>query len=532
MGSLGSGAPDVFVTISDWSNFTRQALKGYLLLEGKCERGPIGTAVLCSDFTDFRMTYGWLIDGSDFAYLVKRAMSYGARVVVNRIAHYEDPADPTTLTATRGEATLVDRADPAKSTLGITAINEGAWSRKIKWTVTDGTINPSTEFNLIIEIEDDLFVEREFYPNHTMETILDAVNGVSKIVTIADLDSDTEAPRNRPANGTGNLAEGDDGLTGLNAADYIGDESVGTGLYAFDEISYGRMLGVPECVDLDGTGPETVQAAVQTYCNTHRRQMMFALHSSLMALTPQDAADYRNGTGKWEYAPINDWCGAMFYGDLKVLDPRTGNKLTYINPIGDVGGAIAKGNSENRAYTPVAGSKYGILSDVSGVRYNVGPIGKRGHADILAEAQINPVVVTSRGCYIEGINTLQRESTQLQNIPTAWLLMAMKETLYEMLPSFQYMPINPRTCRLMASELDPWLAGLVAEEGLYAYDLQCDQNATSIANMTVNKLETIRQGILKGRVLIQPTVYAKWIGFTIGVGSPGVTLDYFETETL
>ena len=102
MGSLGSGAPDVFVTISDWSNFTRQALKGYLLLEGKCERGPIGTAVLCSDFTDFRMTYGWLIDGSDFAYLVKRAMSYGARVVVNRIAHYEDPADPTTPRARSG----------------------------------------------------------------------------------------------------------------------------------------------------------------------------------------------------------------------------------------------------------------------------------------------------------------------------------------------------------------------------------------------------------------------------------------------
>ena len=536
MGSIGSGASGVYVTIRDYSGFSRQALKGFVMMEGVCVRGPVNKATLCSDYEEFQQTFGGLHSTYDFPYLVKRAMSYGARVVVNRIAHYEDPADPTTLTATRGEATLVDRADPAKSTLGITAINEGAWSGKIKWTVTDGTINPSTEFNITFRNDSDAHVTPETYQNASMDPsaanyILKLVNGVSKIVTLAELGDGTDYAERRPATGTGYLSEGDDGLEDLNANDYIGDEAAGLGLYSFDEIDYSMLLSVPECIELDSPGPEAVQAAVTTYCSEHRLKMVYGINAIPLGLTPSEARDYRNGVSP-SYTPINDWTQGIFYGDISVLDPRTGTSLTYVNPLGDVCGAIARGHSDRREWFPVAGWRYSLLHDVYGIRYNLAPVGKRGQADILADAQVNMIVSDESGAYIDGMATMQRAASTLSNETTAWLVMVMKKALYKYGRGYLYLPIGPSTWQLMANELDPWLAGLKGDYGFYAYDLQCDQYAPDIYNGKLNKPETIEQGILYAQIAIKPTSWSKWVGFTVSLTKLTAKFEDFETLSL
>ncbi|MEI6633736.1 MAG: hypothetical protein WCP22_07955 [Chlamydiota bacterium] len=498
------------------------------MFPGYFKRGPMG-AYPCSSWGDVLARYGDIMDDYDSAYLVKRLMTlYGARAIVNRLAHYEDPSDVTSLTATCGTATLVDRAGSPLPTLGITVIGPGSHSANIKWTVTDGTINPTTEFNITFEDEDDSRVVPEGYQNCTIANVLDKVNGVSKIVTLADLESATVAPDNRPANGTGNLSEGDDGLTNLNAADWIGDEAAGTGLYAFDDYDQSMLLVAPESVLLSGAGPETVQAAVQTYCNTHRKQLVFAIHTPPDGLIPTDAADYRNGKGKWDYTPINDWCGAMYWGDLAVLDPRTGNKLVYINPAADVAGRIARAHVEKKEWFAAAGPKFGNLKEVHGVRYNLGPVAKEGYRDILAEAQVNPIIVDEDGCYIDGIRTLQRETTQLQNSPVAWLMMVMKKALYKYARSYRYYKIGPATWALMYSELNPWLAQLKKELGFAEYYLQVDQDAPDIMSGKINTPETIERGILMGDIAVKPIPDAQWVGFVVGITKLSMTFEDYE----
>jgi hypothetical protein len=529
---LGSGASGVFISVRDYSGFSAMQLKGFVMFEGVFERGPIGSVTLCSDLTDLRRNYGWLIDGYESVYLAKRAMSYGAQLIVNRVAHYTDPADRTTLTATKGVGTLVDRAGSPGDTLGIAAINEGAWSGGLRWTVTDGTINPTTEFNITFSHDTDDFIISETYENASMDPaeanyILTLVNGPSKIVTVSDEGDGTDYAERRPATGTGLLAEGDDGLAGLNGADYVGDDAANTGLYTLDSVDYSKLLVVADAEKLEDPGLSTVHSGMKTYCKTHRLETVFGILVTPMGLDPQDAADYRNGVDP-VYTPINDWTVGMFWGDLGVVNPRTGNSIVYVSPAGDVAGAMARGHKDRNEHIAVAGPRYALLNDVHDIRYNVGPIGKRGQADILAMSQVNPLVFTDEGAYIDGIATLQRNATQLSNITTAMTIMVMKTALWKYGRSYCYMKIGPVVWKLMAAEIEPWLASLVEAQGLYDYYWNSDQNAPDIYSGTINKRETIERGLLLGDAAIKATVDAKWVGFTITLAKLFAQFQDFE----
>lgn len=534
MVTLGSGAPGEVVTVRDYSGYTATALKGYVLFPGIFTRGPMG-ARLGGSWSDILATYGDIMDNYDSIYLVKRMMSlYGAKPIICRIAHYTDPADATSCTATCGAATLVDRAGAPGSTLGITAIGPGADSANLRWTVTDGTINPATEFNLVIEHDTDTHVATEVYKNASMDPaaanyILTLVNDVSVIATLADLGAGTDYTERRPAVGTGVLSAGDDGLTGLNAADWIGDEAAGTGFYAFDEFDEAMLIVAPESSLLSTTGPAAVQAGLQTYCNTHRKQLVFAIHTPPDGLIATDAADFRNGVGDWDHTPINDWCGAMYWGDLEVLDPRTGSKTVYINPAADVAGRIAKSHIQRKEWFEVAGPKLGNLdASVLGVRYNIGPECKEAYRDILANAQVNPIVKDSDGCYIDNFSTLQRTSTQLQNCSTAWLIMVMKKALLKYAKGYRAYKICPTTWQLMDAELRPWLTQLQLDLGFASFYLNVDANAPNIESGTINTTTTIEQGILMGDIAVKPIPSAKWVGFYLSITKLSMTFQDYE----
>ena len=67
-------------------------------------------------------------------------------------------------------------------------------------------------------------------------------------VILEDLESATAAPGDRPALGSGILTAltgGDDGLTGLSDADYIGVQARRTGMYVFDEVDDALQLATP-----------------------------------------------------------------------------------------------------------------------------------------------------------------------------------------------------------------------------------------------------------------------------------------------
>ena len=129
----------------------------------------------------------------------------------------------------------------------MSAINEGKWGEGLTVQIADGTLDPAGEFNIAVSIKGEIV---EVFKNLSMDEskpnhVEIAVNEVSEYITVEDLSATANAAQDRPAVGTFSLAAGDDGVTGLTDADYIGDSSLHTGLYAFDEIDALNLLLVP-----------------------------------------------------------------------------------------------------------------------------------------------------------------------------------------------------------------------------------------------------------------------------------------------
>ncbi|MCP3104520.1 phage tail sheath protein [Myxococcus sp. K15C18031901] len=80
---------------------------------GLAERGPIGQAVLCTSFEEYRATFGGFTPDSDLALA---AMGFfengGSHLWVVRTAHYEDASNPDSHTATRAAAALTTGGGP------------------------------------------------------------------------------------------------------------------------------------------------------------------------------------------------------------------------------------------------------------------------------------------------------------------------------------------------------------------------------------------------------------------------------------
>src|SRR4051812_1411956 len=75
---------------------------------GVTERGPIGSAVLCTDFVEYQANFGGYTANGDVAPCAKQFFDNGgARLVVGRTVHFTDANDPTTKASDKGTVTLL-----------------------------------------------------------------------------------------------------------------------------------------------------------------------------------------------------------------------------------------------------------------------------------------------------------------------------------------------------------------------------------------------------------------------------------------
>ena len=121
---------------------------------GKAERGPHGTALMVTSFTEFQANFGGFLEDS---YLAHAALSYfnngGRRLYVLRVAQ-----NPATASVSIGDR----KATPVK-TLSVSASSPGVWGNGLDAVVTAGTLDAGDEFKLTInqsgaaaEVFDDL----------------------------------------------------------------------------------------------------------------------------------------------------------------------------------------------------------------------------------------------------------------------------------------------------------------------------------------------------------------------------------------
>lgn len=493
---MGMGLPRVIVTETDLSYYVDTMLKGISCVIGITEKGPVGTPQLVSSEMQFERIFGGNLKSSDFPMLAKRALSYGAVLWVSRAVHYSDITRASTITAKVASIDVKNDAESPVNVLKVSASSPGSWGNNLQVTFSASTLDPTTLFNVSV-LDDGEEVESlsDMSMSEDNENFIE--NSGSSYLSFEIVGSGL------PKFGTYSLAGGLDGIEDMSDADYIGDAANGTGLHAFDEVTDAIQLAAP------GISSPAVITAGLAYCE-NRGDLLFITETPFN-LSPQEAVDFRLGSGVYSHAPFVSNYGAMYYPKIKVYDVVRQTER-YISPVGDVLGVMAVNDySANESYVP-AGSRRGRVLNALGVDVNVGGRGRLGEGNYVCENQLNPVCVfEDTGSVIWGAQTLQRQASLLREVNVRRMLIVVKKTVAAYARAFIHQPNDPRTWREFYRGLEPKFREWKAQRWFYDYRIFCDQDAQSLDEAKLNIPESVQRGEFKCQVFVKPVVGIKWV---------------------
>ena len=304
------------------------------------------------------------------------------------------------------------------ATLKVDGKTHGAYTDDITITIEDAQSGVASEFTLKVNKGGIL---KETFPNVTMddtatnfvETRVNDANFGSKYIAVTDLDIAGAPAVQRPVNATsGYLTGGDDGLTSIADADYLGSAVGKTGLYAFDRVSSGRILIIP------GIATVAVHKGMLDYAQTWRNGSMFCILDCPAGYTKSQIVNYVDSNGILEYSEF----GAIYWPRIKVANPSstvfgTDNAIT-VAPSGWIAGMYAKNDQQiGGVYESPAGVGigygYGVIAGMLGVEDD--PNGASEHQvldpatrDYVYPKRINPITkIEGYPWHIDGGRTLK-----------------------------------------------------------------------------------------------------------------------------
>jgi phage tail sheath protein FI len=380
-----------------------------------------------------------------------------------------------------------------QNALRVRAIEEGTWGDQITVEVTDGTLRPATEFNLVVrhkgqvvELFRDLSMD-EALSNH-VELV---VNERSQYIAVRDLSPGSVGPEDRPAVGSFALTGGDNGIAEMWDSDFVGDPAIHTGLYAFDEIDALNLLMVP------GVSSAPVIHGGIAYCE-NRKDVMF-LGDSPILLEPLEMVEFRKGIGIYDHAAFNSSYAALYYPWLEISDPATGKKK-LIPPSGAAAGCCARTDEKTYVWYAPAGIDRGRVFNAIGLGYKT----SKGERDVLYPEGVNVIAsFPDTGINIWGQKTLQSQPSATDRINVRRLMMYIEEAIAESSRFVVFEPNNPITWRALIRLINPFLQDIKDNGGFYDFAVQCDAETNTPAIIDRNELLC--------RIFVKPTKTAEFI---------------------
>ena len=400
----------------------------------------------------------------------------------------------------------------AMDTLKVRAADEGTWGARLSVQVEDGSLDSSVAFNLVVrhkgevvEVFKDLSMD-EAAPNH-VELV---VNERSDFITVEDLGTASGLPLDRPVIGVFDLSGGNDGLTGLDDADYSGDPSQHTGFYAFDEIDALNLIMVPGV-----TTAEVIHAGV-TYAEN--RQDLMLLAEAPIHLEPLEAVDFRKGQGMYSHGAFNSSYAALYYPWIEINDPVTG-KRKLVPPSGAVAGCYARSDKKTHVWYAPAGIDRGRVFNALSLGYKT----SRGERDVLYPEGVNVIAsFHDSGINIWGQKTLQSQPSALDRVNVRRLMMFIEEAIAESSRFVVFEPNNPQTWRALIRLINPFMQDIKDKGGLYDFAVQCDEETNTPAVIDRNELVA--------RVFVKPTKTAEFIELNFVLTATGADFkEIFKT---
>lgn len=487
-------SPGIYPRETDFSFYVKQISTSSAAMVGVAEKGPVNKPVLVTSWEQFINRFGSYINEGYLAYAARAFFDNGGTVLyVNRIAHCTDPTDRDTITAVKASAVMPNREATPADTLRVLAENEGVWGDQLSVSIEDGSLDPANQFNLVVSFKGDVVeVFKDLSMDETLANHVELmINDRSDFITVEDLAAASGVATDRPALGDYPLAGGGNGLIDLADADYIGDPSQHTGIYAFDEIDALNLLMVP--------GVTTVPVINAGIAYAEGRKDLLFIGDSPIHLEPLEAVDFRKGQGMYSHSAFNSSYAALYYPWLEISDPVTSrNKLAP--PCGAVAGCMARSDQKTNVWNAPAGIDRGRIFNALSVAYKT----SRGERDVLYPEGINVIAVfPDTGINIWGQKTLQSQPSAVDRINVRRLMMFMEEAISESSRFVVFEPNHPQTWRALGRLINPFLQDIKDKGGVYDFAFQCDEET--------NTPVVIDRNEMVARVFVKPTKTAEFV---------------------
>lgn len=372
---------------------------------GITERGPIGQPILCTSFDDYERVFGGFTRDADVPLGAAGFFETGGGVLwVVRTVHYTDSTVAGSATAVRatGNVLATVEGDPV---LRIEGKDPGSYANRVEVEVRAASSGSASAFDLFV-IEDGVYRERfsnlsmnSSSPRYVERIVNDPKTG-SVLVRVVDL---LVVPTVVPATQFAALAGGDDGLVGLDDADFVGSEAAGTGLHAFDRVQDVALLTVP------GRATPAVHQAMLRYCEVDRMGMVFPILDPPAGLSASEMVEYVTTTAALENASEY---GAIYWPRVKILNPSKSvfgsEDQLVVPPSGIIAGVYARTDNARPGgvYDSPAGIEIGRMFSVLG--FETDEVLEERKRDLVYPHRINPLT-TEPGLprYIDGSRTLK-----------------------------------------------------------------------------------------------------------------------------
>lgn len=208
------------------------------------------------------------------------------------------------------------------------------------------------------------------------------------------------------------------------------------------------------------------------------------------------AADFRNNN-----LNINDAYAAMYGPDIEIFDEATGRRR-FVPPSGAVGAAYAYTARTREVWFAPAGLSRGLVRRALGLRFNY----DEGDRDILAQAQINPIIRQGPSIAIWGEYTLQVAPSALQSVPVRLMMTAIEVAIADSLNSNVFDPNDPQTRFNIRTKVEDFLLPIRRGRGIEEFLVVCDE--------TNNPPEIRDQRILNVDVYVKPVLAALYLRLT------------------
>lgn len=499
---------------------------------GGAVRGPVGKAVLITNFTQFLDTFGGFHQDHLLTYGVRAFFGQGGtRCYVARGFRSSDPTgDPEGINDT-SKASLQDGS--SNNVLEMQATSPGTWGNSISVEIAPADVHPAgdpgKEFSLSVRFKapgssqaevverygrlslEELTADGQPNPIHAEQV----VNGVSKYVVANDLGpdptiTDPPAPTTSPVDLTGGK-DGDPG--GLTLKELVGDHtSLTGGLYAFDPIDDVNIVALPDLMGLADADARSGSLEALNYCEG--RKDCFFVADVPEGTSPQDAKNYKQAQSPFSGNPFNSSYGALHYPWIYVADPLTGGRK-LVPPSGAVAGTYSGTDVRRGVHKAPAGTEDGRLRVALGLERLV----TKGEHDVLNPEGINVIrSFPEAGIVVWGARTLSADP-EWKYVNVRRLFLFLEESIDEGTQWTVFEPNDPvlwkRITRNVSAFLRiQWLDGkLVGSSPEEAFFVKCDEET--------NPQESVDLGRVITLVGVAPSKPAEFVIFRIQQQKPG-----------